>query len=160
MSFALLCLLCYALLCFACCAILCVAVLCLAFAFAPLWEHPTCMCQLAVQLGTSSNCCAAVATFFMCKLPWLSSRAASSAQCVLKAESSPRVDSKNLLTYSKVILCTVTSESRSRSNNKSASLSQVVLNLRKSEELVADSCSILAGCATLLNEQSSSKRQL
>ena len=152
-SFALLC---FALLCFACCATLCFAVLCLAFAFAPLWEHPTCMCQLAVQLGTSSNCCAAAATFFMCKLPWLSSRAASSAQCVLKAASSPRVDSKNLLTASQVILCTVTSESRSRSNNNSASLSHVVLNLRKSEELVAGSCSILAGCATLLNEQSSS----
>ena len=114
---------------------------------------PITIAHLAVQLGTLSNCCAAAATFFMCKLPWLSSRAASSAQCVLKAASSPRVDAKQLLTYSQVILCSVTSESRSRINNTSASLPHVVLTLRKSEELVADRFSILAGCATLLTEQ-------
>ena len=116
--------------------------------------------HLAVQLGTLSNCCAAAATFFMCKLPWLSSRAASSAQCVLKAASSPRVDSKNLLTSAQATLCTVTRESRPRSNINSSFLSHVVLTFRKSNELVVVSSSILAGCATLLIKQSDSWRQL
>ena len=121
---------------------------------------PITIAHLAAQLGTLSNCCAAAATFFICRLPWLSSRAAASAQCVLKVASSPRVDSKNLLTYSQVIFCTVTSASRSRSKNNSAYLSHVLLTLRTSEELVADSFSILAGGATLLTEQSNSERQL
>ena len=97
---------------------------------------PITISHLAIQLETLSNCCAAATTFFMCKLPWLSSRAASSAQCILKAASSPRVVSKNLLTYSQVILCTVTSESRSRSKNNAASLSHVVLTLRKAKNLL------------------------
>ena len=100
---------------------------------------------LAVQLGTSSNRRASAATFFMRKLHSLSSRAASEAQRVLKAASSPRLDSKNLLTSAQQALCTVTSASRSRSNKNPASFLHVVLNLRTSKAAVAVSFSILAG---------------
>ena len=72
----------------------------------------------------------------MCKLPSLSSRAAAAAQRILKAASSPCVDSKNLLIYAEQILCTDTSHRRSMSKHNSASLSHVDLILRNNKRLL------------------------
>ena len=112
--------------------------------------------HLLVQLRPLSNCFAASSTFLRSRLPVWSSRAAASAQCVLKAASSPCVDSKKLLTSCQVIFCTVTSASLSKSTIRSPYLLYVLLTLQRSEELVADSSSILPDGSG----QSNSERQL